>query len=374
MAEQAEQRNASPRRRDPAPQESVQRHALLERRAAAQPMAGYGVMLNARPPGPRPIQRKPEAPLVPCAPPIQRMILPVWSKDKDKTDFLDQGKKQSEKLGHGKVISLDNWWFDKNLSGLGDTEDLHIIGHGSPASIAGMTPDDLAEALIALKLPAAFGGQIYLEACESGSEIVDLKGSYAERFAAALAKLRPDAKRQPNLVAYKGAVVLDDTFKGHEMMRVLHKGVEMQAFKVTAAKAINAAQREANKLLEIIDKEKLKPFIDDSKIKQYHFLYYNQLISQLAEPAGGSLTQYVRGGKAEASSSVSLMDPDEFMAPILEKARKENAEIANIKIEYLDLSDLGPIIVDKKDQKQEKEKPKDIKQKPVESTETKLNV
>lgn len=59
MAEQAGRRSAPPKRRDPAPGHSVQRHAMLERRAAAQPAAAYGAMLNARPAGPQPIQRAP---------------------------------------------------------------------------------------------------------------------------------------------------------------------------------------------------------------------------------------------------------------------------------------------------------------------------
>ena len=57
MAEQADRRSAPPKRREPAPRHSVQRHPMLERRAAVQPAAAYGAMLNARPAGPRPIQR-----------------------------------------------------------------------------------------------------------------------------------------------------------------------------------------------------------------------------------------------------------------------------------------------------------------------------
>ncbi|MEA3046197.1 MAG: hypothetical protein QOJ53_529 [Sphingomonadales bacterium] len=56
MAEQAGRCSAPPKRREPAPQDSVQRHAMLERRAAAQPAAAYGAMLNARPAGPQPVQ------------------------------------------------------------------------------------------------------------------------------------------------------------------------------------------------------------------------------------------------------------------------------------------------------------------------------
>lgn len=59
MAEQAERHPAAPRRHEPAPRQSVQRHAMIEQRAAAQPMASYSRMLNARPQGPRPLQQAP---------------------------------------------------------------------------------------------------------------------------------------------------------------------------------------------------------------------------------------------------------------------------------------------------------------------------
>ncbi|MEA3031357.1 MAG: hypothetical protein QOG13_2682 [Sphingomonadales bacterium] len=54
MAEAAERAATHARRRDPPIEASAERHAALERRAADQPAAGYGALLNARPAGPRP--------------------------------------------------------------------------------------------------------------------------------------------------------------------------------------------------------------------------------------------------------------------------------------------------------------------------------
>lgn len=57
MAEQGLRTTTHARRRDPPIEASAQRHAALDRRAANQPAAGYGALLNARPSGAGPVQR-----------------------------------------------------------------------------------------------------------------------------------------------------------------------------------------------------------------------------------------------------------------------------------------------------------------------------
>lgn len=57
MAEYAARIPTGSGRREPVRAPSAQSHAALDRRAAALPAAAYGALLNARPLGPRPVQR-----------------------------------------------------------------------------------------------------------------------------------------------------------------------------------------------------------------------------------------------------------------------------------------------------------------------------
>jgi hypothetical protein len=57
MADHARTVRTPSRGQDPAPGRSGERHEALDRRAAAGPMAAYRALLDARPAGPRPIQR-----------------------------------------------------------------------------------------------------------------------------------------------------------------------------------------------------------------------------------------------------------------------------------------------------------------------------
>jgi hypothetical protein len=267
---------------------------------------------------------------------IQRMILPVWNKKQDKEDFLAQGEKQSERLGHGKVINVDNYLVDKNLKGLGDEEDLHIIGHGNPATVAGMTPAALARLVTDLGLPKTYKGKIHLETCHSGTTIEDLEGSYAQRFTEELAKLRPDTEGLDS-VSYKGGVILDDTFKGHEMMRVLREGVEMSDFKKIAAKAYQDAHAALMKVLDKMEAEDLNLYVDVQAFHQLNFLLYNDKISKLAEPAGGALTQYSHEGKVYEGIPDASPNTKRFISRMIKKARKAKKEIDDGPIATLDL-------------------------------------
>src|SRR4051794_13033157 len=57
MAEFAPRAAEQAKRRAPASESSAVRAETLERRAAARPAAGYAALLNARAPGPQPVQR-----------------------------------------------------------------------------------------------------------------------------------------------------------------------------------------------------------------------------------------------------------------------------------------------------------------------------
>lgn len=125
---------------------------------------------------------------------MQRMILPLRTTPKDRKNFLRQAEIQSRDLYHGKIIDVSNLFKDKNLSSLGEFEDLHIIGHGNPQRVAGMPPEALAEwGVHELKLPAAYKGRIYLETYKSGTKPAALEGSYASRFIKAVNALREEA-------------------------------------------------------------------------------------------------------------------------------------------------------------------------------------
>jgi hypothetical protein len=272
-------------------------------------------------------------------PTVQRMVLPVWANDKDRRDFLQQGEKQSTLLRHGKVINIGNFLVDKNLKGIADFEDLHIIGHGSPETVAGMPPAELALFVVKrLGLPASYEGRIYLETCNSGTTTSELESSYAERFLAALAELRPESKPLAAM-SYKGGVILDDTFPGHPTMRVLREGMEMPEFKAGAMKAMARAQTIIGKFNEKIRSEDLNYYVGEGEIMELFFMCYDKNISKMAEPAGGRLTQYLTEGKDYEGLGEST-NAAAFAAKILAKARKEKAEIDAIEVKPLDLGSL----------------------------------
>ena len=171
---------------------------------------------------------------------VQRMILPVYNNELEHQQFLDQAEKQKKYFGHGKVIDIANWFFDKNLSGIGLNEDLHIIGHGTNNTVAGMSPQQLATVIVTnLGLPAQYAGRIFLETCNSAANPpLGIVGSYAKRFAQQLQQLRP-LNSIIDVVGFAGTFMLEDALgrtalhtnlpidpRLHPTMRVSRPGVQ----------------------------------------------------------------------------------------------------------------------------------------------------
>jgi hypothetical protein len=142
---------------------------------------------------------------------VQRMVLPVYNSALERQQFLNQAKMQQKYFGHGNIIDVDNWFVDKNLSGIGQDEDLHIIGHGSNNSVGGMNPSQLATVIVTdLGLPADYKGRIYLETCDSAADPPrDIQGTYAQRFAQQLMQIRPTGS-VIDVVGFAGTFALED--------------------------------------------------------------------------------------------------------------------------------------------------------------------
>jgi hypothetical protein len=266
---------------------------------------------------------------------VQRMILPVWGSKKDKKDFLEQGEKQKTLLGHGTVINIGNWFTDKDLKGIGLSEDLHIIGHGNPATVAGMSPEVLADFIVnTLGLPAKYNGTVFLETCHSGSEIAELEGSYAERFMHTLAKLRPDSEPL-DFMSFDGPVVLDDTYQGHEMLRIMTRGSDIGDFKKIAVQAMETARLEVGELLKVLKAEDLGMFLNEREIQNLLFHIYNSLIYKIGEPVGGKRTRFIHEGKVYEGIPDTLPNIKKLKEQIVSQARKSKEEIDSIEIKEL---------------------------------------
>ena len=141
----------------------------------------------------------------------QRMVLPVYNNALERRQFLDQARMQQKYFGHGKIIDIGNWFFDKNLSGIGKDEDLHIVGHGSNTTVGGMNPAELATVIVTnLGLPDDYEGRIYLETCDSAAAPPHgIRGTYAQRFAEELMNIRPEGS-VIDVVGFAGTFALED--------------------------------------------------------------------------------------------------------------------------------------------------------------------
>ncbi|MDO8342875.1 MAG: DUF4157 domain-containing protein [Cellvibrio sp.] len=264
---------------------------------------------------------------------VQRMVLPVWANDKDKSTFLDQGEQQSKAMGHGKVINIGNYFTDKNLSGIGEYEDLHIIGHGNPVTVAGMTPDILANWIsITLNLPIRYKGRIFLETCESGTQIEQLGGTYAERFIIELNKLRGKDAEQLTAIGFSGSVVLDTAYSKKETIRVLKNNISIEEFKARAPILIEDTSKIVDHFLETLRGKDLGHFIESQDIQNLHFHIYNTKISEIAEPQGGRLTRLFAGGAEYASIPDQIPKISKMMESIESAAQAQKNEIDSIPV------------------------------------------
>lgn len=272
---------------------------------------------------------------------IQQMILPLWQTEEDKKVFLKQGEIQSRNLKHGKIINRSNLVTDKNLSGIGEREDLHIIGHGNPQTVAGMSPEVLADLVVKnLKLPPTYKGRIYLESCESGTELVSLEGSYASRFIQALNALRGEESSPLTAVGFDGAVVLDNAFPGRTMLRILKKGVSLEMFREYAVLYAGMSACIVKDFMEKLEKEDLQYYVKSEEMQDLLFHIYNTKISQYAEPQGGGLTKlYIWGTEYQG---IPNADPNitDIMDRIKTEAQTEKTDMGNIPMIELDLGDL----------------------------------
>lgn len=272
---------------------------------------------------------------------IQQMILPLWQTEEDKKVFLKQGEIQSRNLKHGKIINRSNLVTDKNLSGIGEREDLHIIGHGNPQTVAGMSPEVLADLVVKnLKLPPTYKGRIYLESCESGTELVSLEGSYASRFIQALNALRGEESSPLTAVGFDGAVVLDNVFPGRTMLRILKKGVSLEMFRKYAVECVEQGEGRVNDFIEKLRKEDLHLYMKLEEIKDLLFHIYNTKISQYAEPQGGGLTKLYIWGTEYQGSPDSEPNVTDIMDKIKTEAQAQKTMVNNIQVIELDLGDL----------------------------------
>lgn len=272
------------------------------------------------------------------AAPIQRMVLPVWNNNQDKLDFLDQARRQSTKLGDGQVIDTTNFLFNKNLSGLGETEDLHIIGHGNPATIAGKSPNDLATFIIGRRLPRAYHGHIFLEACRSGTDPAELEdfeelvGTYKDRFLAALSEARGEGAPQIEATGFDGTVVLDDTLPGNAKMRVVDPGVD---FRQLAANALEEAEALVRAFADHIRHLGLAEYLRDE---------LDGFIVNMYESRVGLVARVARGAPDKTREDIM-----EFKRVTLETLQARKEEFEKDAPEVLDMADLGldlpPLVV-----------------------------
>lgn len=272
---------------------------------------------------------------------MQRMILPLWTTPKDRKDFLKQAEIQSRDLNHGKIINLSNLFTDKNLSKLGEFEDLHIIGHGSPQTVAGMSPEGLADLVVhELKLPAAYKGRIYLETCESGTKPATLEGSYAARFIQAVNALRGEASSPLSAVGFAGTLVLDKGMPGRTVFRILKEDVTMEKFKTYAEVCIADSADIVKIFVDELQKQGLADYMDLAEIPNLLFYIYNAKISPYAELQGGGRTKlYIWGTEYQGLPDAEPVITD-IMDQIKTKAEAEKASMENIPVIKLDLGDL----------------------------------
>jgi len=260
------------------------------------------------------------------SPLLQRMIFPVAAKPEDKAAFKIQGEKQSA-LGHGEVAA--------DLSRVGPDEDLHVIGHGSENSVAGMTPEDLVALLLRSGLPSGYAGRIYLETCNSGTTTASVDESYAQRF---YGLLNLEMETDVSVTGFAGSVLLDDAFAGRSMLRVLKKNVDIADFKLYARHFVEWGAGAIAEFLTELKKKGLDSYTEAQDFHDLHFLIYSAKIAKYAEPAGGGLTKLYVAGKEYQGISDAPEDFQAVMDRIEETAREKKAEIDAIPM--LSLADL----------------------------------
>lgn len=272
---------------------------------------------------------------------IQQMVLPLWRKEKDKADFVKQANIQSEELGHGQVIRMDNLFRNKNLSGIGEYEDLHIIGHGNSQSVVGISPQALAHLVVnELKLPAQYKGRIYLETCQSGKNPTSLEGSYSARFIAELNRLRGEGCPPLSAVGFDGTLVLDNAMPGKCMFRILKKNISIDEFREYATTYVQICGGMIQEFLDKLREADLLDYIEEEEVRDLFFLMYNNRISPYAEPQGGELTKlYLPSGEYQGLPDE---EPDilKIMDGIKTKAAAKKQDIESIPVQVLDLGDL----------------------------------
>lgn len=272
---------------------------------------------------------------------IQQMVLPLWENEKDKADFVKQANIQSKELGHGQVIEKDHLLLNKNLSGIGEYEDLHIIGHGNTQSVVGISPQALADLVVnELKLPVQYKGRIYLETCQSGKKPTPLEGSYAARFIAELNRLRGEGCPPLSAVGFDGTLFLDNAMPGKCMFRILKEGLSIDKFRELATKHVKTCVKMITNFLNELKEEGLSDYIERGEIDDLFFLIYNNKISPYAEPQGGELTKlYLPSGEYQ---SLPDEEPDivKIMDGIKTKAAAKKQEIESIPVQVLDLGDV----------------------------------
>lgn len=141
----------------------------------------------------------------PAPPVLQRMVVTV-AEAEDKKGVITRAataivsKESDVRQVHGGAYYVHENK-DTSYQGIGDTEPLVIVAHGSAPSsylcgcisfapkLGGVKPEALAQQLANKGLPNTYRGMIHLNGCETGVEGSNGEPCFAERFARALAGL-----------------------------------------------------------------------------------------------------------------------------------------------------------------------------------------